>query len=192
MSALAVDLDGTLVDTGRANVAAYDAALRAHGVVLRPEALTPLSGGRHWSDVLPAMLADHPGVDPAAVARAKRACYHEHLDVVAVNMPLAGLLTQLRAPLALVTTASRASAGAVLRHVGLLDLFTALVTGDDVTHHKPHPEPYERAARLLGVPVASLVALEDSDTGAASARAAGAQVWRVQWPDAAAAQRPAP
>lgn len=51
--------------------------------------------------------------------------------------------------------------------------FTTVVTGDQVEHGKPHPEPYLVAAARLGVDPASCVALEDSPTGVASALAAG-------------------
>ena len=51
--------------------------------------------------------------------------------------------------------------------------FDVVVTGDRVTHGKPHPEPYERAVRELGVQVGECVALEDSPTGVRSAVAAG-------------------
>ena len=54
--------------------------------------------------------------------------------------------------------------------------FAAVVTGDMVTHGKPHPEPYLRAAELLGVDITQCVAIEDSPTGIASAEAAGARV----------------
>jgi beta-phosphoglucomutase-like phosphatase (HAD superfamily) len=47
------------------------------------------------------------------------------------------------------------------------------VSGDDVQRTKPYPDPYLLAARTLGVDPASCVALEDSATGATSARSAG-------------------
>ena len=54
--------------------------------------------------------------------------------------------------------------------------FATVVTGDAVDRGKPHPEPYETAARRLGVAPADCVAIEDSDTGARSAVAAGCTV----------------
>lgn len=51
--------------------------------------------------------------------------------------------------------------------------FELLVTGDLVTHGKPHPEPYLTAAARLGVDPTACVALEDSPTGVRSAVAAG-------------------
>jgi beta-phosphoglucomutase-like phosphatase (HAD superfamily) len=51
--------------------------------------------------------------------------------------------------------------------------FTVLITGDEVEHGKPHPEPYLAAARALGVDLADCVAIEDSPTGVRSAVDAG-------------------
>ena len=51
--------------------------------------------------------------------------------------------------------------------------FQALVTGDEVSHGKPHPEPYLAAARLVGADPADCVAIEDSPAGVRSATAAG-------------------
>lgn len=51
---------------------------------------------------------------------------------------------------------------------------TAVVSGDDVTRQKPHPEPYLRAAAALGVRIEKCVAIEDTPTGLAAAIASGA------------------
>jgi beta-phosphoglucomutase-like phosphatase (HAD superfamily) len=51
--------------------------------------------------------------------------------------------------------------------------FHALVTGDEVSHGKPHPEPYLAAARLVGADPAACIAIEDSPAGVRSATAAG-------------------
>ena len=54
--------------------------------------------------------------------------------------------------------------------------FDAVVCGDEVSHGKPHPEPYLRAAELLGCAPGETLAIEDSQTGATSAEAAGCRV----------------
>ena len=78
---------------------------------------------------------------------------------------------------ALVTSSQREFAEAVLASTGLR--FPVVVTGDDVTAHKPDPQPYLLAARLLGVDPGRCVALEDSPNGVASATAAGCLVIAV-------------
>jgi beta-phosphoglucomutase-like phosphatase (HAD superfamily) len=54
--------------------------------------------------------------------------------------------------------------------------FDAVITGDAVDRGKPHPEPYLAAARELDVLAGECLAIEDSDTGATSAAAAGCTV----------------
>jgi HAD superfamily hydrolase (TIGR01509 family) len=58
--------------------------------------------------------------------------------------------------------------------------FDVIVTGDQVDNGKPHPEPYETAAAAVGVPVQQCVAIEDSNTGATSAEAAGCTVLVIE------------
>lgn len=86
------------------------------------------------------------------------------------------LIEQLRSagiPIALVTMSIRRMALQVAAAIGE-DVFDAVVAGDDVTNPKPHPEPYLRAAELLGVRVGDCVALEDSEFGLVSAVSSGA------------------
>jgi len=54
--------------------------------------------------------------------------------------------------------------------------FDVVVTGDSVTTGKPHAEPYETAARAIGVATRDCLAVEDSPTGVRSALAAGCVV----------------
>src|SRR3954454_18787343 len=60
------------------------------------------------------------------------------------------------------------------------ETFRVVVTGDQVTRGKPHPEPYLTAAAALGLPPGECVAIEDSNTGAKSAEAAGRLVLVVE------------
>jgi beta-phosphoglucomutase-like phosphatase (HAD superfamily) len=58
-------------------------------------------------------------------------------------------------------------------------VFAVTVAGDEVDHSKPHPDPYLKAAALLGVPIDKCVVIEDSPTGIASAISSGAFVVAV-------------
>ena len=60
-----------------------------------------------------------------------------------------------------------------LATAGLADAFDAIVTSDDVEHAKPAPDIYVRACELLGVAPSEALALEDSTSGVAAAKAAG-------------------
>jgi len=87
------------------------------------------------------------------------------------------VLRDLGVPQALVTSSYR---DLTVPLVTAIDVFTAVVSGDEVAHAKPHPEPYLTAARRLGVDPAACVVVEDSRPGIASALASGAHVLAVQ------------
>jgi sugar-phosphatase len=74
-----------------------------------------------------------------------------------------------------VTSGSRLLAANRLLYCGL-PVPEVLVTSDDVTHGKPHPEPYLKGAEGLGFAAAECVVIEDAPAGIAAARAAGMRV----------------
>ena len=92
------------------------------------------------------------------------------------------LLADLRAdgvPCALVTMSYERFVAPVLAALPK-GTFDVVVTGDAVSRGKPHPEPYLHAARLLGRRPGRCLAIEDSNTGARSAEAAGCLVLVVE------------
>lgn len=74
---------------------------------------------------------------------------------------------------ALVTMSMRRMALAVVERAPA-GSFDIVIAGDDVTHGKPHPEPYLMAAAELGVDIRDCIAFEDSISGLHSAEASGA------------------
>jgi beta-phosphoglucomutase-like phosphatase (HAD superfamily) len=83
------------------------------------------------------------------------------------------LLDTLGLPRAIATSSSRAT---VRRHVeahDMVDRFHHVVAHDDCERHKPEPDPFLKAAGLLGVAPALCLALEDSHIGVQAASAAG-------------------
>jgi beta-phosphoglucomutase-like phosphatase (HAD superfamily) len=94
----------------------------------------------------------------------------------AFNLVLA--LHTAAVPLAIASGSHRNEIEAILRAHGLLQCFRGVVSADDVLNFKPHPEPYLRSRAMLDAveSPAGLVAIEDSTTGMASARAANLKV----------------
>jgi HAD superfamily hydrolase (TIGR01509 family) len=90
---------------------------------------------------------------------------------------LIGALRDHGVPIGLATNSGREFATRALRSAGVLDCFDAVVSAEEVAHPKPAPDVYlEAAARVGAADPASCVALEDSETGVAAARAAGMTV----------------
>ena len=79
--------------------------------------------------------------------------------------------------LAVVTSSARIEIEPALLHGGIRACFQALVCGKEVENLKPAPDPYLKAAELLGA--RNPLVIEDSDSGVASARAAGFELLRI-------------
>ena len=176
LEAVLWDMDGTLVDTEPYWIEAEQALVTSHGGTWTTEHAHALVGNPLI--VSAEYIRRHGGVDLPAT---------EIVDVlqshvvrrVGDQLPwrpgareLLAELVERRIRCALVTMSWTPLAHAVLAHVPA-DTFDVVVTGDQVTDGKPHPEPYLRAMELLGVAPSRCVAIEDSTTGLASAEAAG-------------------
>ncbi len=174
------DMDGTLVDTEPYWIECEHALVRAHG------------NGR-WSESHGHALVGKDLRDSARYIR-RHGDVGLEVDEI-VNLLLDGVIERVRAnvpwrpgarellaelnerevPCALVTMSWRRFAAAVVEALPD-DSFQLLITGDEITNGKPHPEPYLSAAARLGVHPSQCVAIEDSTTGMRSAVAAGCQV----------------
>lgn len=84
-----------------------------------------------------------------------------------------------RVPLGLASNSPRFLVDAALRGGGFSDAFDAVVSSDDVAHHKPAPDLYLLACERLGVAPADALALEDTTSGIAAAKAAGMACFAV-------------
>jgi HAD superfamily hydrolase (TIGR01509 family) len=173
------DMDGTLVDTEPDWMAAERELVESFGGTWSDTDATNLVGNPLL--ISAEYIRTHGGVpmDPDDIVTTlldrmiKRLKEHVRWQTGARE-----LLTDLRAhevPCALVTGSYRRMADVVISALEP-GTFAATVSGDEVDHGKPHPEPYLRAAAELGVTPAECIVIEDSATGAASGVASGARV----------------
>jgi HAD superfamily hydrolase (TIGR01509 family) len=172
-------MDGTLVDTEPYWIESEFDLVERHGGTWSHEHALNLVG----NDLLESgrYIREHSGIDlePAQIVE-------DLLDRVVARVEervpfrpgAAELLKDLRARgvrCGLVTMSYRRFVAPILAALPE-DTFEVMVTGDAVTQGKPHPEPYLKAAALLRVDPADTLAIEDSNTGARSAEAAGCLV----------------
>lgn len=182
MDAVLFDMDGLLVDSEKVWFQVETEVMGRLGGEWGPADQARLVGGSMGSTVAYMLGVSGSGADPEHVAAWMLEGMIRRLAGGVELMPgAAELLTAVRRaglPTALVTSSARPIAEACLDGMGGHH-FDHVVTGDDVTRAKPSPEPYRRAARLLGVATARCVALEDSPNGVTSATAAGCRVVAV-------------
>lgn len=172
---LIFDCDGTLADTMPLHWQAWRQVSVRHGVHFTEERFYALGGvpSRH----ILAMLREEQGlnIDPIVVAKEKELAYLELLhhvgpieQVVAIAQEHHGTL-----PMAVASGGTRHVINEVLVHLGIHELFAAVVTSEDVVHQKPAPDIFLEAARRIGVAPAFCRGYEDTDLGMQAIRAAG-------------------
>ena len=184
IAAVLFDMDGLLVDTEPVWTVAEVELARMLGGEFTPELKASIVGTR-LEVAVPTILRWYGGpTDDAAVARTSAWLLDRMVSLFAappVLLPgvadLLGSLSAAGVPTALVSSSYRVLVDAVLAHG--IGPFAVTVAGDEVAQGKPHPEPYLRAAALLGVDPADCVVLEDSPAGVASGEAAGCAVVAV-------------
>ncbi len=181
-SAVLWDMDGTIIDTEPYWMAeetilveraggtwSHDEALELVGSDLNRSAeilleRTPISGS-------PQEIVD--ALQAGVIARV-----HERMPWRPGARELIAELRAAEVPMALVTMSWQPLARVLVAALPQ-DTFHVVVTGDQVSDGKPHPEPYLLAARRLGVDPSACVAIEDSPTGVRSAVAAGVHTLAV-------------
>lgn len=177
------DMDGTLVDTEPYWIATEYAMAEKYGGTWSQEQALSLVGNDLLSSGRVLKEAWNLPQSPAEVVE-------ELLDGVVARVEesvpwqpgapeLLASLREAGVPCALVTMSYERFVAPILRHLPP-ETFRVIVTGDKVEQGKPHPEPYLTAAASLGLEPQDCVAIEDSNTGAKSAEAAGCAVLVVE------------
>ena len=182
-AAVLFDMDGTLVDSDDAVERSWRAWAREYGV--DAEQVLAVMPGHPAADTVARVRPDldGPAVAAAAAAQLERECHD--LDGVTTTPGALALLAELdRAgrPWAVVTSADARLAAVRLGAAGI-DV-RVVVDRDAVVAGKPDPEGYLLAAARLGVDPRECLVVEDTATGAAAGRAAGATVAGLKGIDA--------
>ena len=174
-------MDGTLIDSEPLwDIANYEMS-ELIGRRLTPECMAQ-TAGMSFEETL-ALCADYAGI---TLTQDQHQHYWEWtakrmatlLAGIQPNPGVTQLLTELKnnnIPMMVVTNTRRAIADASIDAVGR-DFFNGSICGDEVTHSKPAPEIYEKAAAYLGVDTQHCLAFEDSKPGMQAALLAGCQV----------------
>ncbi|WP_342548069.1 pyrophosphatase PpaX [Paenibacillus sp. FSL P2-0089] len=178
------DLDGTIVNTNELIINSFMHALKENNLpALTREQIIPLMG-----TTLQQQLGAFSGLelkDIGVLERSYRSYNNAHHDELVQAFPdVNETMEELQRrgiKLGIVTTKIRPNTLKSLEMFDLLKYMETIVTVNDVTHPKPHPEPVLTAVANLGVDPAKTLMVGDSAVDIQSAKAAGVLVAGVAW-----------
>jgi len=171
VEAILFDMDGTLVDSVAATERAWRTWAEIHGVTERLRIA-------HGQPVEASIRQTMPEIDDATLAIHRAEMREREASDIAGVVPIPGTVELLRwlegedIPWIIVTSADINLARARLGAAGIVP--PRLVTRDDVTHGKPHPEPFLLGAERVGVVAERCLVVEDTQAGVDSGHGAGA------------------
>jgi sugar-phosphatase len=170
-SAILFDLDGVLVDSTGSVDRQWRAWARSQKI--DEEKVMAIAHGVRAVEVMRAVA---PHLDAEAEVRnleKREAADHDGVSVMPGAVDLVRSIPDGR--WGVVTSGSRHLATARLQLAGI-PLPKVMITADDVTNGKPHPEPYLKGAELLGVDPTECLVIEDAPAGIRAAHAGGMKV----------------
>lgn len=175
--AVIFDMDGTLLDTEAAfKAVAYEVCTEL-GFEMTDLIHAGMVGSSHEATARLLTGAFGAGFSHAVFQEKCRAAMRVRMaEAVPIKPGAAELVAALREldiPMAVATSSHATHAVPHLTTAGVISYFDAIVTREDVTNPKPHPEPYLMAAERLRVAPAHCIAFEDSHLGVRAAHAAG-------------------
>jgi sugar-phosphatase len=169
--AVLFDLDGVLIDSTPAVARVWRQWALEHG--LDPEAVVRMAHGRPSRSTIRELL---PNSDIDAEDREVERREMEDIEGIILLPGARRLLNSL--PLerwTIATSCTRPLAKVRLRAAGL-PIPNNMITSSDVKIGKPHPEPYQKAATILGFSPSDCIVVEDAPAGVRAGKAAGARV----------------
>ena len=176
IQAVIFDLDGVLTDTAECHFQAWRRLAGELGIPFT-RADNEKFRGVSRADCLSLLLEGRPTDDFDALLERKNAYYIAQLsDLTPADIApgARALIADLkRAGVKTAIGSASKNTGAVLAALGLGDEFDAVVDGTMLSRSKPDPEVFLTAARLVGVPPANCVVIEDAEAGIDAGLAAG-------------------
>ncbi|MBT8400741.1 MAG: HAD family phosphatase [Rhodothermia bacterium] len=180
LRAVIFDMDGVLIDSEPLHERAQKVVF-ADNALNVPDGILATFKGQREEDVFEFIVREYgrDGMDPADLVRQKHAAYRSLMPEL---RPIDGSVDFVRSlqesgfRLALTTSAARHDQEFALDMLGLGDPFEVIVTAEDVTRPKPHPEPYSITVQRMSLEPNACLVIEDSLNGVRSALDAGCEV----------------
>lgn len=173
--ALIFDLDGTLADTMPVHFMAYKIILKDFGIDFTPEIFATLAGVPAVDTIKKLNKMFGTNMNPEEIGHFKEREYEKIMYKMEPISPVVDLVKKYHGvlPMAVGTGGYKRLAWKTLEILELDQYFDILVSSEDVSHPKPHPETFLKCAERLDVLPEVCQVFEDGELGIQAAQAAG-------------------
>ena len=187
IKAVLFDLDGVIVSTDRCHYRAWKRMADEEGIFFDEKINDRLRGVSRMASleiVLKRASRSYTDDEKAALAARKNDYYRDLIRELTPSDILPGAmenLNELKENGILVAVGSSSkNTPLILRRIGLDAFFDAVSDGNNISHSKPDPEVFLKAAEMLGTDPADCLVVEDADAGLEAGRRGGMKTLSVK------------
>lgn len=172
--AVIFDRDGVIIDTEGVVIDSVRKAFMELGIKVEEKEFARLVG--RGPDIFKNYFQDDKNFNFDEFRKIQREIFYKNIDSAKYFEDALELVRSLYAkkiPIAMTTSAGKEGTLLILNKVGIDQMFKAIITKEDCTNLKPHPEPYLLTAEKLGIDTEVCVVIEDTALGVEAAKKAG-------------------
>ena len=187
IKAVIFDLDGVIVSTGDCHYRAWKKMADEEGIYFDREINNRLRGVSRMTSldiVLERADKEYSESEKLALAERKNNYYKELICELTPNDILPGAMETLEKlkenGIKIAIGSSSKNTPIILKQIGLDNFFDAVSDGNNITHSKPDPEVFLKAAEMLKIAPEDCMIVEDADAGIEAGKRAGMKTLSVQ------------
>ena len=187
IKAVIFDLDGVIVSTDDCHYRAWKKMADEEGIYFDREINNRLRGVSRMASleiVLEKANREYSEKEKQEMAERKNNYYKELICELTPNDILTGVTEKLdelkENGIKIAIGSSSKNTPIILKQIGLNKYFDAVSDGNNITHSKPDPEVFLKAAEMLGIAPENCMIVEDADAGIEAGKRAGMKTLAVQ------------
>lgn len=187
IKAVIFDLDGVIVSTDDCHFRAWKRMADEEGIYFDREINNRLRGVSRMASldiVLERAKREYSESEKQELAERKNEYYKELICELTPDDILPGVMDKLENlkenGIKIAIGSSSKNTPIILKQIGLDGYFDAVSDGNNITHSKPDPEVFLKAAEMLNISPEDCMIVEDADAGIEAGKRAGMKTLAVQ------------
>lgn len=176
--ALIFDLDGTVANTMQNHLTSWQEAVSPYGIDFKADLFLSLTGKPRTATILKLNEQFGTNMDPIAVGKVKGASFNTLVELTKEISVVADVVRKYHTilPMSIGTGSTRNGARKTLEVIEMSHYFDFVITSNDISNPKPHPETFLKCAELMKIHPHDCIVFEDGILGIEAAKEAGMMV----------------
>jgi len=175
---LIFDLDGTIANTMQNHFSSWRTAVSPYGIDFTADLFKSLTGKPRGATILKLNEMFDVNMDPSIVGKVKGEAFQKMVNETKEIAVVTDVVRKYHniLPMSIGTGSTKNGAKKTLEVIEMSHFFNIVITANDISNPKPHPEAFLKCAELMGIAPKDCLVFEDGILGIEAAKTAGMMV----------------